>query len=236
MIWITPFIDTNEANSIRIEVEFSMKKCSRYQNPSLMTACKESFNLYFYEAESDIADDVIPSWDATTYDLVDTITADHSYTGYQKEENKLIIEKRDMPLPKGLRSVYLALQDTGVCVSLMSLKIYYTVCANIFMNYLFLETPVGSSPQALEEREGVCVANSQRVGRQTLLCRFSGEWYYNSGNCQCLSEYQRNNGTECRVMYNRWNTISFRRITEQEQKNTDKETTVCIGLYKLRNG
>ncbi|VDI80552.1 Hypothetical predicted protein [Mytilus galloprovincialis] len=125
-----------------------------------MTASKESFNLYFYEAESDIAVDVIPSWDATTYDLIDIITADHS-EGYQNEENKLNITKRDIPLPKELRGVYLAFQDTGTCVSLMSLKVYYTVCPNITMDYaFFLETPVGSSPQALEKREGVCVANS----------------------------------------------------------------------------
>ncbi|XP_071153076.1 ephrin type-B receptor 1-B-like [Mytilus edulis] len=168
-----------------------------------MTASKESFNLYIYEAESDIADDVIRSWDATTYDVIDTITADHSYEVYQNEENKLNIAKRDIPLPKELRGVYLAFQDTGTCVSLMSLKVYYTVCPNITMDYaFFLETLVGSSPQALEKREEVCVANSQRERLPTLLCRFSGKWYYDSGNCQCLSGYEGNNGIECRGMYN----------------------------------
>lgn len=96
-----------------------------------MTECKETFNLYFYEADSDISNEVIPYWDATTYNLVDTISADHLYEGYQNEETKLNIAKRDIPLPKELRGVYLTFQDTGACVSLMSLKVYYTVCPSI---------------------------------------------------------------------------------------------------------
>ncbi|XP_052082127.1 ephrin type-B receptor 1-B-like isoform X4 [Mytilus californianus] len=197
--WLrTPFIDRDKANSISVEIEFSMRKCSRHSDPSSLTACKETFHLYYYEADSDIANELMPSWDATTYTKVDVIAADYLYEGKQGEEIKLNFDKQEIALNKGLGGVYLAFQDTGACVSLISIKVYYIKCPNITMNYaFFLETPTGSSPQALEEREGVCIANSQMESKATLLCRSSGQWYYNSGNCQCIAGYEGNNGTEC---------------------------------------
>lgn len=197
--WLrTPFIDRDKANSLNIEIEFSMRKCVRHSDPSTLQQCKETFHLYYYEADSDFANELMPSWDAMTYTIVDKIAADYLYEGTPGETIKLNFEKREVALNKGLRGIYLAFQDTGACVSLISVKVYYIKCPNITMNYaFFLETPTGSSPQALEEREGVCVANSQLESKATLLCRSDGNWYINNGNCQCIAGYAGKNGTEC---------------------------------------
>lgn len=197
--WLrTPFIDRDQANSINIEVEFSMRKCVRHSDPSSLQQCKETFHLYYYQADSDFANEMMPSWDAMTYTKVDKIAADYLYEGGKGETIKLNLENREVALNKNLRGIYLAFQDTGACVSIISVKVYYIKCPNITMNYaFFLETPTGSSPQALEEREGVCVAHSQLESKATLLCQSNGEWYISSGNCQCIAGYSGKNGTEC---------------------------------------
>lgn len=201
--WLrTPFIDRDQANSINIEVEFSMRKCVRHSDPSSLQQCKETFHLYYYQADSDIANEMMPSWDDTSYATVDKIAADYLYEGTHGETIKLNLENREVSLEKNLRGIYLAFQDTGACVSIISVKVYYIKCPNITMNYaFFLETPTGSSPQALEEREGVCVAHSQLESKATLLCQSNGEWYISSGKCQCIAGYFGKNGTECVGMY-----------------------------------
>jgi len=52
-----------------------MRKCTKYPNPGRLQQCKESFKLLYYEAESDFANAMMPTWDEETYRHVDVVAA-----------------------------------------------------------------------------------------------------------------------------------------------------------------
>ncbi|XP_021367912.1 ephrin type-B receptor 1-B-like isoform X3 [Mizuhopecten yessoensis] len=195
--WLrTPFIPRGEANSLHIEITFSMRRCVKHNDPGSLQQCKETFNLFYYEADSDIANEMMPMWDEISYQSIDKIAADHLYD--DNSNLKINKEDREVPLNRGLGGVYFSFQDTGACVTLISIKIYYVMCPNVTLNFaFFMETPTGDSPQALEERKGVCVANAAEDALPTYLCRSDGTWFYAKGSCQCLPGYEGHNSLEC---------------------------------------
>lgn len=55
---------------------FTMRKCSKIIDSTNLQQCKETFNLYYFDAGSDFANALRPSWDALTYKRIDKIAAD----------------------------------------------------------------------------------------------------------------------------------------------------------------
>lgn len=53
-----------------------MRKCSKITDVTNLQQCKETFNLYYFEAGSDFANAMRPSWDQLTYKRIDKIAAD----------------------------------------------------------------------------------------------------------------------------------------------------------------
>ncbi|XP_062605809.1 ephrin type-B receptor 1-B-like isoform X3 [Saccostrea cucullata] len=195
--WLrTPYIHRQGANSLRIEIRFSMRRCVQHSDPSTIKQCKETFNLYYYEADDDIANAHMPTWDSVSYTHIDKIAADNLYDS--NSNIQLNTEVRDVPLTPGMGGVYIAFQDLGACVTLISVKISYIMCPNITVNYAFFqETPVGRLNPGFEEHTGVCVANAAEKTRPKYLCRSDGMWTYPTGLCQCLSGYEGQGGTAC---------------------------------------
>ncbi|KAJ8319751.1 hypothetical protein KUTeg_001338 [Tegillarca granosa] len=195
--WLrTPYIPRGDANSLHIKLRFSMRKCVKHNNLNNIQACKETFKLYYYEADSDIANEMMPTWDGMTYQLIDIIAAKELYT--DASEIKLNTVKKEVPLARGLGGVYFAFQDTGACVALISIQVYYVLCENTTINYaFFMETPTGDGPRALEERSGVCVPNSVKKTPPTYLCKSDGTWYYPKGHCECNPGFQGQGGKRC---------------------------------------
>ncbi|XP_041355341.1 ephrin type-B receptor 3-like [Gigantopelta aegis] len=114
--WLrTPFIKHDPAQTLHIEINFIMRKCLNN-----LPHCKETFNLYYYEADSDIAKQEVPSWDSTTYKLIDKISGDYIYTS----EIKINSETRQIDQRPELVGVYFAFQDEGACLTFYSIKIY----------------------------------------------------------------------------------------------------------------
>jgi len=74
--WLrTPYITRGDANRIYVEIKFTTRKCTKYPDPGRLQQCKESFKLLYYEAESDFANSMMPTWDEETYRHVDVIAA-----------------------------------------------------------------------------------------------------------------------------------------------------------------
>nr|XP_022338524.1 ephrin type-B receptor 1-B-like isoform X3 [Crassostrea virginica] len=205
--WLrTPYIPRQGANSLRIEIRFSMRRCDGHSDPSTIKQCKETFNLYYYEADTDIANTQMPTWDSVSYTHIDKIAADNLYDS--NTDIKLNTEVRDVSLSPGMGGVYIAFQDMGACVTLISIKISYIMCPNVTKNYAFFkETPVGRVNPGFEEHFGVCVPNAVEKTRPRYLCQSDGAWIYESGGCQCLSGYAGQDGTacvECRPGFFKW--------------------------------
>ena len=195
--WLrTPYIPRLGANSLRIEVRFSMRECAKHSDPSSIIQCKETFNLYYYQANSDIANAEMPSWDEHTWTSIDKIAADHRYD--DTSDIQMNTENREETLDRPLNGVYIAFQDLGACVMLYSVKVYYIMCPNITHNYaFFMETPTSGGDKAYEEQTGKCVANAQQESTPTYLCLNDGGWDYAKGGCQCLPGYEGRDGQMC---------------------------------------
>lgn len=191
--WVrSPFIVRGDAKSLHIEIRFTMRKCSRITDPTNLQQCKETFNLYYYEADSDFANDRVPTWDSPTYTLIDKVAADFLYENPQ--DFTINTESRAVPLRPGLRGVYFAFQDEGACVTLLSVRVYYVTCPEITLNFAFFkEVPAGSLQQTVEEYAGTCIPNSVEKTQPTHLCQTTGQWYRESkGECVCMPGYQGN--------------------------------------------
>ena len=79
--WIrTPYVTRGDANRLYVEVKFTMRKCTKYPDPGRLQQCKESFKLLYYEAESDFANAMMPTWDEDTYRHVDVIAANRVFS------------------------------------------------------------------------------------------------------------------------------------------------------------
>ncbi|KAL3862131.1 hypothetical protein ACJMK2_008121, partial [Sinanodonta woodiana] len=198
--WVrTPFINVGDAKRLYVNMTFSMRRCTSHLDPGSLQQCKETYSLYYYEAERDFANDEMPAWDSTSYTLVDKIAADEMYeTSDQIVFNK---EVRDVSLLRGLQGVYFAFQDEGACVALVSVSVYYLTCSNITTKYaLFPETPTASGSQLVVEKAGRCVDNAEQVTVPKLVCMSDGTWMDLSGdkeNCECRSGYEGFRGERC---------------------------------------
>lgn len=173
-----------------------MRRCVQHSDPSTIKQCKETFNLYYYEADADIANAHMPTWDSVSYKHIDKIAADNLYDS--NTDIKLNTEVRDVSLSPGMGGLYIAFQDLGACVTLISIKISYIMCPNVTKNYAFFqETPVGRENPGFEEHYGVCVPNAAEKTRPKYLCQSDGVWIYGSGGCECLSGYEGQGENAC---------------------------------------
>ena|SRR6218665_2264890 len=101
---------------------------------------KEAFKLLYYEAESDFANSMMPTWDEETYRHIDVIAADKVFT----DNNDAIINVETRSVSITRAGVYFAFYDRGACVTLLSVRVYYFVCPQIAANLaLFPNTTTG---------------------------------------------------------------------------------------------
>ncbi|XP_076451598.1 ephrin type-A receptor 4-like isoform X2 [Babylonia areolata] len=195
--WVrTPFIDRSDAIGVSIEIRFSMRRCSRLIDPNNLQQCKETFNLYYYEANDDFANDKFPTWDTQTYTLIDKVAADYMWET-TRDEITINTERRSVVLNPNIRGVYFAFQDEGSCVNLISVRVFYVTCPAITVNFAeFKEVPAGTG---VEEYQGSCVQYSVEKVPPSHFCQTSGHWYREpKGECVCMPGYSGNQErTEC---------------------------------------
>ncbi|KAH9499330.1 Ephrin type-B receptor 2 [Bulinus truncatus] len=194
-----PYIERGDASSLHINITFTMRKCSKIIDSTNLQQCKETFNLYYFEAGSDFANSLRPSWDALTYKRVGKIAADKLFVdSTEREYNE---ESRQISLtPNGPRGVYFAIQDEGGCVTLVRVKVYYLTCPNVTRNFAFFpETPTGERDFSVVPQKGTCVDYATQKTDLSYLCRNDGMWYdVPKGECVCNPGYQGNKeGTQC---------------------------------------
>uniref|UniRef100_H2ZQU3 receptor protein-tyrosine kinase n=1 Tax=Ciona savignyi TaxID=51511 RepID=H2ZQU3_CIOSA len=195
--WLrTEYIKVDGARRIYIEVRFTIRSCEDVPN---VATCKETFNLYYYETDRDEATTTFPPWREGAYIKVDTIAADQRFgPGSDKEVN---FEKRNIgPISKN--GIYLAFRDdTGACVAIMHVKVYYKYCGETLMNLAsFSRTVSGPQITSLVEARGSCVRNAGDGRYPSLHCDGEGNWTVPTGTCVCTAGYEPNfSRTQCKV-------------------------------------
>ncbi|XP_058160131.1 ephrin type-B receptor 2 isoform X3 [Dasypus novemcinctus] len=199
--WLrTKFIRRRGAHRIHVEMKFSVRDCSSI--PSVPGSCKETFNLYYYEADFDSATKTFPNWMENPWVKVDTIAADESFSQVDLGGRvmKINTEVRSFG-PVSRSGFYLAFQDYGGCMSLIAVRVFYRKCPRVIQNgAIFQETLSGAESTSLVAARGSCIANAEEVDVPIkLYCNGDGEWLVPIGRCMCKAGFEAvENGTVCR--------------------------------------
>ena len=167
---------------------------SDVSGPGNLHQCRESFKLYYYEAESDFANSMMPTWDTETYSHVDVVAADQTFESI--DEAVTNVEVRSVPITR--RGVYFAFHDEGACTALLSIRIYYIMCEAVIVSLaVFPNTTSGPEMTSIVQEEGRCVPHAAIEHRPSYLCKADGTWYYPSGGCKCMPGYEPQGDKKC---------------------------------------
>ncbi|XP_062450264.1 ephrin type-A receptor 10 [Rhea pennata] len=191
--WLqTGWIARRDGQRIFIELKFTLRDCNSI--PGVMGTCKETFNLYYVESDSDLGHSVHES----KHTKIDTIAADESFTQGDLGERKMKLntELREIGhLSK--KGFHLGFQDVGACVALVSVRVYYKVCLATVQNLaLFPDTVAETAFATLVEVKGTCVNHSEvdLDNPPRMHCSAEGEWLVPIGKCTCSPGFEERNG------------------------------------------
>ncbi|XP_065603981.1 ephrin type-B receptor 3 isoform X1 [Cyrtonyx montezumae] len=186
--WLrTKFIQRQDVQRVYVELKFTVRDCNSI--PNIPGSCKETFNLFYYESDTDSASASSPFWMENPYIKVDTIAPDESFS--KLESGRVNTKVRSFgPLSKN--GFYLAFQDLGACMSLISVRAFYKKCSNTIAGFaIFPETLTGAEPTSLVIAPGTCIPNAVEVSVPLkLYCNGDGEWMVPVGACTCASGYE----------------------------------------------
>ncbi|XP_077773723.1 ephrin type-A receptor 5 isoform X5 [Podarcis muralis] len=188
---LTSWISNKGASRIFIELKFTLRDCNSL--PGGLGTCKETFNMYYFESDDEDGRNVKEN----QYIKIDTIAADESFTELDLGDRvmKLNTEVRDVgPLTK--KGFYLAFQDVGACIALVSVRVYYKKCPVVVRNLaIFPDTITGADSSQLLEVLGSCVNHSVTDEPPRMHCSAEGEWLVPIGKCMCKAGYEEKNNT-----------------------------------------
>lgn len=185
--WLrTNWVQRDGARRVYAEIKFTLRDCNSM--PGVLGTCKETFNLYYLESDRDLG----TSTRESQFMKIDTIAADESFTNVDLgvRRLKLNTEVRGVgPLSK--RGFYLAFQDIGACIAIVSVRVYYKKCPAMVRNLAsFSEAVTGADSSSLVEVRGECVGHSEERDTPKMYCSAEGEWLVPIGKCVCSAGYE----------------------------------------------
>ncbi|XP_041758704.2 ephrin type-B receptor 5 isoform X3 [Coregonus clupeaformis] len=214
--WLaTPFLLRFSAPRVFVTLRFSVRDCASLRSPS--PSCRETLTLYYKQADSQR--ELERTWAAEPssgekdtregWVKIDTIAADKSFTKvepslphqYQPDRYRRVNVKTRSFAPLTRNGFVLAIVDSGACVSLMGVSIFYRRCpaTNLYLAS-YPATPSGAEPTALVPVTGTCVLHSQAQGGSAprMHCNAEGDWMVPVGGCICEEGYEPSqNGSAC---------------------------------------
>nr|XP_046222443.1 ephrin type-A receptor 3 isoform X3 [Oncorhynchus gorbuscha] len=192
--WLrTNWIPRQSAQKIYVELKFTLRDCNSI--PLVLGTCKETFNLLYMETDEDQGS----HFREHQFSKIDTIAADESFTQMDLGDRilKLNTEVREVgPVTK--KGFYLAFQDVGACVALVSVRVYFKKCPFIVRNLASFPETVPMDSQSLVEVKGLCVNHSKEEEPPRMYCSTEGEWLVPIGKCLCNVGYE-DRGSSCQA-------------------------------------
>lgn len=198
--WLrTTFVHRSGATHVYAELRFTVVEC--FSIPVVSRSCKETFNVFFYEANSDVATAVFPAWMENPYVKVDTVAAEHltrKQAGMEASGKVNVKTLKIGPLSK--TGFYLAFQDPGACMALLSVRLFYKKCPLVTVNFTVFQETVPK--ELVMPVTGQCVANAVKTSSRPLsmYCREDGQWAKQTvTDCTCAAGYEPSEeNTKCR--------------------------------------
>ncbi|XP_067117201.1 ephrin type-A receptor 3 [Osmerus mordax] len=195
--WLrTNWIQRQSAQKIYVELKFTLRDCNSI--PLVLGTCKETFNLLYLETDEDQGS----RFREHQFTKIDTIAADESFTQMDLGDRilKLNTEVREVG-PVTRKGFYLAFQDVGACVALVSVRVYFKKCPFTVRNLASFPDTVPMDSQSLVEVKGSCVNHSKEEESPRMYCSTEGEWLVPIGKCLCNPGYEER-GSSCQGV--RW--------------------------------
>ncbi|XP_053184180.1 ephrin type-A receptor 6-like [Scomber japonicus] len=185
------WISRQAAQKIYVELRFTLRDCNSI--PWVSGTCKETFNLFYHEIDEAHGVKFKP----TQYTKIDTIAADESFTQMDLGDRilKLNTEVREVgPMTK--KGFYLAFQDIGACIALVSVRVYYKKCPFTLRNLAsFPDTVPRVDSSSLVEVRGACIDHAEERDTPKLFCGADGDWLVPLGRCVCSVGYEETDGS-----------------------------------------
>ncbi|XP_037538226.1 ephrin type-A receptor 4-A [Nematolebias whitei] len=221
--WLrTDWIPRSGAQRVYVEVKFTLRDCNSL--PGVTGTCKETFNLYYHESNEDRESYIKES----SFNKVDTVAADESFTQVDVGDRimKLNTEVRDVRVTTR-KGFYLAFQDVGACIALVSVRVFYKTCPLTVRNLAtFPDTVTGADTSSLVEVRGSCVNQSEEREEPKMYCGADGEWLVPIGGCFCKPGHEEKGGA-CKAC-----SAGF-----YKAKSSDDECSKCPPhSHSLRDG
>ncbi|XP_072100877.1 ephrin type-A receptor 2 [Mobula birostris] len=195
--WLrTNWIYRGEAQRIFVELKFTVRDCNSF--PSMATTCKETFNLFYAESDFDYG----TIFRKSQFKKIDTIAPDEvtRKEDLNSRNVKVNIEVRSVGSLKK-KGFYLAFQDVGACVALISVRVYYKKCPSMELNMaVFPETTAGADSQVLSEVTGTCIEHAVAQEAPKMHCTTDGKWLVPVGQCVCEAGYEMVN-SKCQASF-----------------------------------
>ncbi|XP_055515115.1 ephrin type-A receptor 2 isoform X2 [Leucoraja erinacea] len=186
--WLrTNWIYRGEAQRIFIELKFNVRDCNTF--PDIATTCKETFNLFYAESDFDYG----TIFRKNQFTKIDTIAPDE-ITRQEDLDGRVVRVNMEVRSVGSLKKkgFYLAFQDVGACVGIMSVRAYYKKCPTLERGMaLFPETTAGADSQALSEVIGTCLDHAVALQEPPKMhCNTDGKWLVPVGQCVCMAGYE----------------------------------------------
>ncbi|XP_069010632.1 ephrin type-A receptor 6-like isoform X1 [Embiotoca jacksoni] len=185
------WISRQAAQKIYVELRFTLRDCNSI--PWVSGTCKETFNLFYHETDEAHSVKFMP----TQYTKIDTIAADESFTQMDLGDRilKLNTEVREVG-PMTRKGFYLAFQDIGACIALVSVRVYYKKCPFTLRNLAsFPDTVPRVDSSSLVEVRGACIDHAEERDTPKLFCGADGDWLVPLGRCVCSVGYEEIDGS-----------------------------------------
>uniref|UniRef100_A0A8C7X1S7 receptor protein-tyrosine kinase n=1 Tax=Oryzias sinensis TaxID=183150 RepID=A0A8C7X1S7_9TELE len=190
------WIQRQAAQRVHVELRFTLRDCNSI--PWVSGTCKETFNLFYMQTDEPLSAGA--RFRPTDYTKVDTIAADESFTQTDLGDRvlRLNTEVREVG-PVTQKGFYLAFQDVGACIALVSVKVFYKRCPSTVRNLAaFPDTVPHMDSSSLVEVRGACVENAEERDTPKLYCGADGDWLVPLGRCVCSIGHEEMDG-HCRA-------------------------------------
>ncbi|KAB1263815.1 Ephrin type-B receptor 4 [Camelus dromedarius] len=199
--WLrTGWVPRRGAVHVYATLRFTMLECLSL--PQAGRSCKETFTVFYFESDADTATAHTPAWMENPYIKVDTVAAEHltrKRPGAEATGKVNIKTLRLGPLTKA--GFYLAFQDQGACMALLSLHLFYKKCAQLTVN--LTRFPETVPRELVVPVAGSCVADAVPGPgpSPSLYCREDGQWAEQPvTGCSCAQGFEAAEGnTRCRA-------------------------------------
>ncbi|XP_053908710.1 ephrin type-B receptor 4-like [Cuculus canorus] len=161
--------------------------------------CKETFNVFYLEADADTATARSPAWLENPYVKVDTVAAEHLSRRGSAARPAGRVNRKTLRLgPLRRAGLYLALQDLGACMALLSVRVYFHRCPEVTAR--LARFPATIPRELVAAVPGRCLDGAVPAGSTVpvMYCREDGRWAEPPAQgCVCAAGHEPH-GDGCR--------------------------------------